>query len=76
MKIKKMLSMQIVEWRKRSECGEVCGILGCESIPIVSCPRCGNWYCDEHSLIHFHPIKENPKMRCKIIIIHDSKNVI
>lgn len=48
--------MQIVEWKKRSELGEVCGILGCEDKPTVPCPRCGNWYCSDHSIVHFHAI--------------------
>lgn len=49
-----IFGMQIGEWKKMSECGEVCGILGCENMPIVSCHYCGNWYCDEHRFVHFH----------------------
>lgn len=58
MEAKNMFIMHIVEWKKRSECGEVCGILGCEGEPTVSCPNCGNWYCDEHSFVHFHVIND------------------
>lgn len=50
------LGLQIVEWKKKSELGEVCGILNCEEKPTVHCPRCGNWYCGDHSIVHFHVI--------------------
>ena len=52
--------IQIDEWKKRSECGNVCGIFGCDGIPIVFCPHCGNWYCSEHSFVlqlPGHPVK-------------------
>lgn len=45
---------EIVKWKKRSENCDVCGIFGCKDKPEVHCPRCGNWYCKEHSFIHFH----------------------
>jgi hypothetical protein len=54
MEAKNILGIQIEEWKKRSESGEVCGIFGCEDKPTVHCPRCGNWYCKEHSFVHFH----------------------
>ncbi len=41
----------IEEWKKRSEYGEVCGILGCDDKPVVSCPHCGNWYCEGHKFV-------------------------
>lgn len=44
----------LAEWKKRSERGEVCGIFSCEDTPVVQCHRCGNWYCKEHSFVHFH----------------------
>lgn len=50
------LGIQVVEWKKRSESGDVCGILGCDDTPKVHCHRCGNWYCEEHSHIHFHSV--------------------
>lgn len=54
MEAKEIFDKQIGEWKKRSERGEVCGILGCEDRPTIHCPRCGNWYCKEHSYVHFH----------------------
>jgi len=54
MEEKDIFGMQIGEWKKRSERGEVCGIFGCEDKPTVHCTRCGNWYCKEHSFVHFH----------------------
>lgn len=45
---------QIEEWKKKSERREFCGIFGCRVMPTVNCPHCGNWYCKEHSSIHFH----------------------
>lgn len=45
------LIIEVEEWKKKSENGEVCGILGCESKPTVSCPHCGNWYCEDHSFV-------------------------
>lgn len=53
------LGVQIVEWKKRSERREICGIFGCENEPKVYCPNCGNWYCEEHKFIHFHAIYKN-----------------
>ena len=50
------LGVQVLEWKKRSECGEVCGMFGCGNIPTISCPHCGNWYCEEHSHMHFHVV--------------------
>ena len=47
----------IDDWRERSEKGEVCGILGCQNKPTIQCPRCLNWYCGEHKVIHFHEVK-------------------
>ena len=37
------------EWAVMSKRGEVCGILGCQNEPIVTCLHCGNGYCGEHS---------------------------
>ncbi len=51
-----MFDIQVAEWKKRSECGNVCEIFGCEGEPTMSCPRCGDWYCSEHSSIHFHTV--------------------
>ena len=50
-------SEAINDWKRRSELGEVCGIYGCEQKPNLNCPRCGNYYCDEHVIIHFHERK-------------------
>lgn len=41
----------IDEWKKQSEEGKVCGILGCQGEPMVRCEHCGNWYCDDHKLV-------------------------
>jgi len=46
------------EWKQRSEAGEICGILGCYQNPVIQCPKCLNWYCDEHKDIHFHKADE------------------
>ena len=54
METKDTFFIEIEEWKIRSERGDVCGIVGCEDEPIVYCPRCGNWYCGEHSHMHFH----------------------
>lgn len=54
MEEKEILGKQIEEWKKRSELGEFCGIFGCRVAPTVNCPHCGNWYCKEHSLLHFY----------------------
>lgn len=54
MDTKEIFGIQIEEWKKRSENGDGCGMLGCEDKPEVYCNRCGNWYCKEHSLVHFH----------------------
>lgn len=48
--------IELREWRRRSECGQVCGIFGCQDTPTISCPNCGNWYCKEHSMVHFHAV--------------------
>lgn len=54
MKENETISTKIEEWKKRSENCDVCGIFGCEDIPTIHCPHCGNWYCKEHSRVHFH----------------------
>lgn len=54
MEEKEIFIAEIGEWKKRSERGEVCGIFGCKDKPTINCSRCGNWYCYEHSFIHFH----------------------
>ncbi len=54
MEEKEIFNVEIGEWKKRSERGEVCGIFGCEEKPKINCPYCGNWYCYEHGSIHFH----------------------
>lgn len=54
MEEKETFGSQIEEWKRRSELREVCGIFGCGNIPTVSCSHCGNWYCKEHSSMHFH----------------------
>lgn len=53
---KNAFGMQVAEWKQRSECGDVCGIFGCEDKPTIHCHHCGNWYCNDHSLIHFHAV--------------------
>ena len=42
------------EWFKESQQGKKCGIFGCFYKPVIQCPRCQNWYCQEHKDIHFH----------------------
>lgn len=39
---------EIDDWKRRSELGEVCGILGCPNIPVRQCYHCQNHYCEEH----------------------------
>jgi hypothetical protein len=41
----------IEAWAAMSRRKEKCGIFGCEGIPVILCPHCGNWYCYEHRLI-------------------------
>lgn len=41
-------------WAAKSRKAEVCGIFGCLNRPVIQCPRCQNWYCQEHKNIHFH----------------------
>jgi len=38
-------------WAARSRKGEVCGIYGCSSKPIVKCEHCLNMYCHEHKFV-------------------------
>jgi hypothetical protein len=52
MEEKEILDLQIDEWKKKSELGDVCGILDCEDKPTVYCTHCGNWYCEIYSFIH------------------------
>lgn len=54
MEEKEIFIAQIGEWKRRSEHGDVCGIFGCEEKPVTNCSHCGNWYCYEHSFVHFH----------------------
>lgn len=46
--LKKNTTISAEEWRKRSQCGERCGVLGCTKEPICTCLHCGNSYCKEH----------------------------
>ena len=39
------------EWKKKSENGDVCGILGCDDKPIVQCTLWKNWYCEGHKFM-------------------------
>lgn len=44
-------NVRLIDWAARSRKGEVCGILGCFIKPIRKCPHCGNYYCEEHSVV-------------------------
>lgn len=46
-----MKKLDVEEWKKSSEQGEVCGILGCIANPTTRCKHCGNFYCDEHKIV-------------------------
>ena len=52
----------IEEWKRRSEDGLVCGILGCEppKETLVRCKLgCKNSYCQDHLKIHGHVVNRN-----------------
>lgn len=52
------------EWKRKSEAGEFCGILGCFNKPETRCDHCGNWYCNEHKWVletPAHPSKYSTK---------------
>lgn len=49
----------LVDWKRRSEAGDVCGIVGCEppKKTLVLCSMgCQNHYCPEHSALHAHVV--------------------
>lgn len=49
----------VVDWKRASEAGQRCGILGCEAPreKFVPCPYgCLNHYCPNHFQIHAHAI--------------------
>ena len=50
------MSIDPREWEKRSESGELCGMLGCNNPPTIQCPQCKTHYCDEHKVIHRHQL--------------------
>ena len=52
-------SEALQEWRSRSKAGEVCGMYRCDQKPNLSCPKCGNYYCDEHIVLHSHRSEES-----------------
>jgi hypothetical protein len=39
------------DWKRMSEQGEVCGILGCNEQPTIQCQHCRNWYCETHKWV-------------------------
>lgn len=41
----------LAQWKKKSENGELCGILGCFNKPEVKCNHCDNYYCSEHKWV-------------------------
>lgn len=43
-----------LEWGLMSQKGHVCGILGCNTEPNISCAICGGHYCDDHKNWHHH----------------------
>jgi hypothetical protein len=45
------MEITLDEWKEKSQRGEVCGILGCDSEPVIKCPHCGNYYCQEHAFV-------------------------
>lgn len=49
------LEMTLEQWQSKSALGQLCGIVGCPATPSSQCPKCGNWYCNEHLQLHFHP---------------------
>jgi hypothetical protein len=51
------MSIDPQDWEKRSECGEICGMLGCNNPPTTQCPECKTHYCDEHKVFHRHQLK-------------------
>lgn len=51
----------LVQWKRCSEAGLVCGILGCQELKetLVKCKHgCRNHYCPEHQKVHFHVVDE------------------
>ncbi len=62
----------LVDWKRRSEAGEACGIVGCEppKKTLILCSMgCQNHYCPEHSALHAHVVgadgKVNPGPRVR-----------
>ena len=51
------MSIDPREWEKRSESGELCGMLGCNNPPTIQCAQCKTHYCDEHKVIHKHQLE-------------------
>lgn len=48
---------EIVDWKRLSESGAKCGIVGCDQQPLTACKLgCLNHYCDEHLKIHAHVV--------------------
>ena len=39
------MSIDPREWEKRSESGELCGMLGCNNPPTIQCAQCKTHYC-------------------------------
>lgn len=55
----------LVDWKRRSEAGEVCGIVGCEppKKTLVLCSMgCLNHYCPDHLAIHAHVVSADGKV--------------
>jgi hypothetical protein len=46
------------EWIRKSQRGEVCGIVACKNKPTSQCPKCGNHYCYEHLDLHLHKVSD------------------
>lgn len=62
--LKEATDISLEEWKKKSEEGEVCGILGCPNKPAVECKHCRNWYCEEHKFVIRTPA--HPQLETKL----------
>jgi hypothetical protein len=49
------------KWIRKSQKGELCGILGCPHPPTNQCLKCKNYYCYGHLDLHVHSIVTNEK---------------
>jgi hypothetical protein len=47
------------EWIKRSQKGELCGVLGCMHPPTSQCSKCMNHYCSGHLDLHVHKVTDD-----------------